>query len=163
MKNKITCGTFASSLVRAFTTFQNAVWFTLIMEKTDLKLPTDKKFGLFFTGVFLLAGVWSVLVGGKEFFLESLILATVFFLATILRPSALRPLNYFWMKLGQLLGKVCNPIVLGVLYFGIFTPVGLFLRLTKRDELRLAFAQRPTYWIYVHTDDNRQKNLKDQF
>ena len=149
--------------MRAFTTFQNAVWFILIMEKTDLKLPTDKKFGLFFTGVFLLASFWSVLFAGKEFFLESLILATVFFLATILRPSALRPLNYFWMKLGQLLGKVFNPIVLGVLYFGIFTPVGLFLRLTKRDELRLAFAQRHTYWIHVHTDDSRQKNLKDQF
>ena len=134
-----------------------------LMTKIELKLPSDKKFGWFFTSVFLTAGVWAFFFASAFFASVAMTLAFGFFLATNIKPSMLRPLNLLWMKLGQFLGKIFNPLVLGVLYFGMFTPVSLLFKLQKRDELRLANIKRHTYWVQAVEHEGHQRSLREQY
>ena len=71
----------------------------------------------------------------------------IFLIITIINANALLPLNKLWMKFGILLGMIVSPIIMGLIFFGIFTPVGVFMRLFKRDNLRLSFKKKKTYWI----------------
>jgi len=65
---------------------------------------------------------------------------------TLIKSKILNYLNKSWMKLGYFLGKIISPIVLGVIYFVIFTPVSLLMKLFKRDELRIKLKRRDTFW-----------------
>ena len=86
-------------------------------------LPSNRSFGWTFTGFFVLAGAYGLWKGaGAQSWL--LALAAVTAVVTLTRETWLTPLNRAWMKLGELLGRVVSPIVLGVIFFGIFTPVG---------------------------------------
>ena len=57
------------------------------------------------------------------------------------------PLNKLWMRFGLLLGMIVSPIVLGVVFFVVFTPIAFVMRLSGRDQLRLKFRERQSYWI----------------
>ena len=61
--------------------------------------------------------------------------------------KVLLPLNKLWMKFGILLGMIISPIIMGIIFFGIFTPIAFLMRLSGRDELRLRFKKKKTYWI----------------
>ena len=66
----------------------------------------------------------------------------------LVRPGWLRVLNRGWMQLGLAMGRVVNPIITGVLFFGVFAPVGVILRMRGKDPLRLRFdAKAESYWI----------------
>ena len=67
-------------------------------------------------------------------------------LITFVNEHALLPLNKLWMKFGQLIGIIVSPIVLGIIFFGIFTPYSLLMRLFGRDELQLKLRKRKSYW-----------------
>jgi hypothetical protein len=116
------------------------------MKFSELKLPSNKKFGFFFTFVFLFAASY--------FFLsESIITAYIFFslavaflLITFINADALIFLNKLWMRLGQLLGMIISPIILAIIFFALFTPYGLVMRLFGRDELRLKLGKRESHW-----------------
>jgi len=71
----------------------------------------------------------------------------VFLIVTIINADALLPLNKLWMKFGILLGKIVSPIIMGIIFFGIFTPIAILMRLFRRDELRLSFKKKKTHWI----------------
>ena len=58
-----------------------------------------------------------------------------------------------WVKFGKILGKIVAPIVMGVIYFIIITPIGLFLRLIGKDLLQTKFSKNNSYWI------KREKNI----
>ena len=64
-----------------------------------------------------------------------------------INPKILLPLNKLWMKIGILLGMIVSPIIMGLIFFGIFTPIAFFMRLFGRDELRLRFKKKETHWI----------------
>jgi hypothetical protein len=69
-------------------------------------------------------------------------------MVTLARENWLTPLNRAWMKLGELMGRVVNPLVLGLMFFGLFTPIALVMRAFGRDALCRRFdAQAPTYWV----------------
>lgn len=68
-------------------------------------------------------------------------------LVTLIAPRLLAPFNKAWFKLGELLGRIVNPLVMGVIFFGLITPVSWFGRLRGRDELRLRRKDRPSHWI----------------
>ena len=67
------------------------------------------------------------------------------------------------MILGLLLGKIVNPIVLGIIYFGLFTPIGLFRRIIGKDELRLKIKNINSYWQQREKKDISSETFKDQF
>lgn len=77
-----------------------------------------------------------------------LVLALVVLLPTVLRPSLLAPATRAWLALGAWLHRIVSPITLGVLYFGMITPLALVLRLGRRDVLERRFEPgADTYWI----------------
>ncbi len=82
---------------------------------------------------------------------------------TLFAPSALAPLNRGWSTLGKLIGRVVSPIVLGVIFFGILTPVSLVTRLLGRDELRLRHPKKNTYWITRDCSETLANSFKNQF
>ena len=113
----------------------------------DLKGPSERSFGITFCVVFALFAGISLLRGGTWWpWLGGISL--VFGAAGILFPQILSPLNRLWFKLGLLLHKVVTPIIMGILFYGLITPVGLLMRLSGKDPMRLKSDSTLTsYWI----------------
>jgi saxitoxin biosynthesis operon SxtJ-like protein len=102
-------------------------------------MPSDRKFGWTFAAIFLLIGAfyhpWLIALAG--------IIAII----TLTRAEWLAPAKHAWMKLGEILGRIVSPIVMGFIYFGVFTPVAFAMRLAGRDALKLRLDKTlPSYW-----------------
>jgi len=107
---------------------------------------TDRAFGFVFASVFLIIAGWPLASGAAPRW-WAVAVAVAFALVALLRPSLLAAPNRWWMRLGLLLGAIVSPVALGVLFYGVFTPIGAFIRLTGRDPLRLARdADASSYW-----------------
>ena len=132
------------------------------MKFSDVELPSNKKLGYFFTLVFVLLAVY--------FFTKELILLTyimsltsaIFLVFSITKAELLLPLNKLWMRFGLLLAMIVSPIVLSTIFFGLFTPIALVMRLSRRDELRLKFYKKQSYWI-VRREPIKSESFKHQF
>ncbi len=86
----------------------------------------------------------------------------VFFIVTLLKAEILKPLNKLWMGFGLVLGMIVSPMVMGVIFFMIFTPIGILMRLFGRDELLLQFKAKSSYWIKRH-EDIHSNSFRRQF
>jgi hypothetical protein len=94
----------------------------------------------------------------------ALALAAMFLAVALLQPVWLRPLNRIWTKLGLLLGRVVSPVVTGLLFFLVVTPIGLLFRLSKKDPLRLASSSgMSTYWIARQPPGPSPESMRNQF
>ncbi len=133
------------------------------MKSKDIKLPSDRKFGFFFTTVFLISSIYFYFENFYLIFKFSTALTLIFLILTLTKSKILNYLNKLWMRLGYLLGKVISPIVLGVIFFGIFTPISLLMKLFKRDELRIKLKKRDTFW--KNKDNSKKEGIvfKQQF
>lgn len=108
---------------------------------------SDRAFGILFGAVFSIFvahGFWKT--GQTRWW--ALALSVAFFLVAAVSPEVLAPLNRLWLRLGALLHRIVSPIALGVMFFGVVWPVGLIMRLTAKDPLRLALKpEADSYWI----------------
>lgn len=128
----------------------------------NIELPSNKKFGYFFTFIFLISSTYFYF---KEvsFAFYSLGFASIFFfIITIFKSEILSPLNKLWMSLGFILGIIVSPIVMGVIFFFIFTPIGILMRLFGRDELLLRLKNKNSYWI-KRNEDIQSNSFKNQY
>jgi hypothetical protein len=108
---------------------------------------SDRTLGLVFAVFFLLVTLLP-LVRGRPARMWALIPAGAFLIAALLLPGILHPLNIVWTRLGLLLHRITNPIILGVLFYVVFMPFGLVVRLVGKDLLRLRWdPQADSYWI----------------
>ena len=108
---------------------------------------SDRVFGLVFAGVFLVIAGWPLIHGGTPRW-WALGVSAVFGVVAWVKPVLLARLNRLWMKLGILLGKVISPIALGILFYGVMTPMGAAIRLAGKDPLRLKRDPAAySYWI----------------
>lgn len=128
-------------------------------------LPSDRKFGLFFGVVFAVLSGYFLGHAKFDWAVGSGAVGGIFGLFAFFRPSLLRPLNRGWMASGLLLGKVVSPIVLSIMFFGLITPIALFLRLTGRDELRIRKKHSSaSFWRHRQLRLDRQTtSFKDQY
>lgn len=132
------------------------------MKLPDIELPSNKKFGIFFTFVFLIIA-WRFFANDAMFMGSFFIFSAIAFLViSLVQAEILLPLNKGWMALGLLLGMIVSPIVLGILYFGLFTPISLAMRAMGRDELGLKMQHGATHWK-VRTADAAAGSFKNQF
>ena len=132
------------------------------MKTSELELPTNKKFGFFFTAVFLIATTYFYINNASSSVVSTLgVVGLSFLVATLVNPDVLLPLNRLWMRFGLLLGMIISPIVMGIIFFGLFTPMSLTMRLFRRDELRLRFKNKKTHWILRDFPDGDE--LSDSF
>ena len=130
--------------------------------KTAHRGPSDRSFGFVGAAAFLFFGLWP-LRHGRPVRLWCLALSGALLVITLVRPSLLRQANRLWMQLGLLLGKVMNPIVLGLLFYLVFTPCALVLRWMGKDLLRVRWEPAAkTYWLPRDAAQDRS-NMTDQF
>ena len=132
------------------------------MKSSEIELPSNRNFGFFFTFVFAVAAAYFYnaenIIWTRAFFLVALI----FLLITMMKSDALLPLNKLWMRFGLLLSMIVGPILLGLIFFGLFTPIALLMRLIGRDELKLKFSQKASHWI-TRSEPIRSESFKRQF
>ena len=86
----------------------------------------------------------------------------VFFVVTVVNAKYLLPLNKLWMSFGLLLGSVFTPIILGLIFFGLFTPMAIVMKLFGRDELRLKIKNRQSHWT-PRTTPIKAETFKHQY
>lgn len=118
-------------------------------------LPSDRSFGWTFTGVFTLVAFFHPWL---------LALAAATALVTVIRSHWLAPFNRAWMKLAELLNRVVSPVVLGLIYFAVFTPVGLAMRALGRDAMCRRFEPaQPSYWVRRDPPGPPDGSFRDMF
>ena len=126
-------------------------------------LPTNKKFGIFFTFVFIVSSFYFFYLKNQYVAIILIFLSSYFFVITLFKLKQLSVLNIFLFKFGQVLGRIVSPIVLGIIYFLIITPVAIIIRIIGRDELSLKNNNRLTHWKKRENQDYKRKNFEDQF
>ena len=102
----------------------------------NIKLPTNRNFGIVFFLVFLIIALWP-LFNGETIRYWSLIVSFIFFILGLINSKLLAPLNKIWFKFGILLGNIVAPIVMGIIFFFVITPIGITMRLFGKDLLNL--------------------------
>ena len=116
-------------------------------KEEEVKVSSDRSFGIVFTLVFLAVGVW-VASGEPSKGWFFFVIAALFLVVALARPSILSPLNHAWTKFGLLLSQVFNPLILGVVFFLVVTPIAVVLRLWGKDSLHLkSKPDLKSYWI----------------
>lgn len=124
---------------------------------------SNRSFGLVFASVFLVVAVYPLLRGGSVR-LWSLALSALFLVLALAVPRVLSPLNRGWMRFGLLLHRFVSPVVLGIMFFLVVTPMGLVMRAIGKDMLRLRFDRRAsTYWIERSPPGPQPDSLDNQF
>ena len=127
---------------------------------SKIKISSNRSFGLLFFIVFLIVALWP-LKYEEDIRLWSLVLSIIFFILGILNSQLLTPLNKLWFKFGMFLGLIVSPIVMGIVYFIVVTPIGIFMRLLGKDLLKISKAKNAsTYWI---KRIEKQSTMKKQF
>ena len=129
----------------------------------NIKGSSNRGFGLVVGGIFLLIGCWPLLRGLSPRWYV-VVPAALLVIAGVIAPNALAPLNRAWMKLGLLLHRVVAPVLMGIVFFGVVLPIGLFMRLRGKDFLRLKLDRNTTsYWIVRDPPGPAPEALKNQF
>ena len=128
------------------------------------KLPSERTFGLVFIGIFLIAAGYAWHKGFSAVWVEVFLgLALAFLICTLAAPKVLRPLNKAWYQLGLILGRFVSPVVLGILFFIVITPVAIVMRLAGRDALLLKKRNIDSYWIGRQPPGPEPESFKEQF
>ena len=125
----------------------------------DIKVGSNKSFGIVFFVVFLLISLYPLL-NNESIRFWSLIISIIFLVLSIFNSSLLSPLNKLWFKFGILLGKIISPIIMSIIYFLVVTPIGLIMRLLGKDVLNLKYNDHKSYWI---EKTGPKSKMKDQF
>ena len=112
----------------------------------EVKIGSNRSFGIVFFIVFLIIAIYPFLNQG-ELRLWSLIVSIIFLILGLLNSKLLLPLNKIWFKFGILLGKIVSRLVMGLIFFFVVTPIGILMRILKKDLLNLKFNKNTTYWI----------------
>lgn len=127
----------------------------------DVKLGSDKQFGVVFAVFFLILGLYPAIKTEPN--VSCLAISGLFLLLTLTYAKCLHPLNVAWHHFGLLLAKVTQPIILGVLFFFVLTPIGFIASLVRGDTLYRKFpTQEPTLWKQRKTP-LRAETFKEQF
>jgi len=131
------------------------------MNITEIELPSNKKFGYFFAAVFFLIAAYFYIINSLMLSAIFVSMSLIFLVITFFNDALLLPLNKLWMRFGLLLSIIVSPIIMGIIFFGLFTPMSLIMRLFRRDELRIRLNKNKTHWIF--RDFPEGKELSDSF
>ena len=123
----------------------------------DIKISSNRNFGIVFFVVFLLVALYP-LIHAEEIRLWSLIISIIFLILGLLNSKILGPLNKIWFKFGILLGKILSPLIMGIIFFLVVTPIGFIMRLLRKDVLNLKYNKNKSYWIEKNGPKSKMKN-----
>ena len=123
----------------------------------DVKIGSNRSFGIVFFIVFLLIALYPLLKG-NDLRIWSLVISFIFLILGLINSKILTPLNRLWFKFGLLLGKFISPLIMGIIFFAVVTPIGIIMRLLKKDLLNLKYNKKETYWIDKSGPKSKMKN-----
>ena len=126
--------------------------------KKKSKISSNKSFGIVFCIFFLIIAFYPLLNNG-EYRLWAIIISLLFLILGLVNSSILTPLNLIWFKFGMLLGRIVSPIVMALVFFCTVTPIGLIMRLFRKDLLNLKKNNKKSYWI----ERKSKSEMKNQF
>ena len=127
------------------------------MDQSDIKIGSNRSFGIVFFVVFFLISIYP-LTNDESIRVWSLTLSLIFLVLGLLNSKLLLPLNKIWFKFGLFLGKIISPIIMGVIFFFVVTPIALLMKLLQKDLLNLKFNKNNTYWIEKSGPKSKMKN-----
>ena len=127
------------------------------MKNTEIKIGSNKSFGIVFFIVFLLIAIYPLINNG-ELRIWSFVIAIIFLILGLINSKVLTPLNKLWFKFGLLLGKVVSPLIMGIIFFFVVTPTAFIMRIIGKDLLNLKFNNKKTYWIEKTGPKSKMKN-----
>ena len=120
-------------------------------------MSSNRNFGLVFFIVFLIVSTWP-LTYEEPIRIWSAIISSFFLILGLMNSKLLTPLNKLWYKFGMILGVIVAPVVMGVVFFLVITPIGLFMKIMGKDLLNIRCDKRKkTYWIKRNTRINTMK------
>ena len=123
----------------------------------DVKVSSNRSFGIVFFIVFLLIALYPI-INNEEIRAWSLLVSLIFLVLGLLNSKILNPLNKLWFKFGIFLGKIISPIIMGIIFFLVVTPIGLLMRLLNKDLLNLKFNNNSSYWVEKTEPKSKMKN-----
>ena len=123
----------------------------------DIKIGSNRSFAIVFFLVFLIIAIYPLTNSG-EIRQWSLIISVIFLALGLLNSKILNPLNKLWFKFGIFLGIIISPLVMGVIFFLVVTPIGLLMRLLNKDLLNLKFNSSKSYWVEKNEPKSKMKN-----
>ncbi len=119
-----------------------------------------KVFSLIWAGVFMLVGLFPY-IKGTDIKLWSVVISLIFTIIAFVKPEILTKFYYLWTKLGEFIGTIISKIVLALLFYGVFLPVAIFLRLIGKDLLNKKMDKpQESYWI---DREIQPESMKNQF
>ena len=122
-----------------------------------IEISSNKSFGIVFFIVFFLVATYPIL-NNEDVRVWSLLISIIFLVLGLLNSTILNPLNRIWFKFGLFLGKIISPIIMGFIFFFVVTPIGILMRLLRKDLLHLKFNKKETYWIEKNSIKSKMKN-----
>ena len=123
------------------------------------KIGSNRSFGVVFFIVFFIVSLWPLL-NSNEIRIWALILSIIFLILGLINSKILTPLNKLWFKFGILLGNIISPIVMGIIYFVVVTPIAFLLKVFQKDVLCLKKTKQASYW---KNKENYSSSMKNQF
>ena len=128
------------------------------MKNKKKKLPSNRSFGVLFFIVFLIIALWP-LKSGYDIRIIPLLTSLTFLILGFFNSNLLKPLNFIWMKLGLMLGKFMNPIILGFIYYLTVVPTGLIFKILNKNLLNLKKKDdKKSYWIIKKKSQSTMNN-----
>jgi len=127
------------------------------MNKNNIKISSNKSFGIVFFIFFLIVSIYPLLDDGA-LRVWSLVISVIFLILGILNSKILTPLNKLWFKFGILIGTIVSPIVMGFVFFIVVTPISLIMKILKKDILNLKKNKNQSYWIAKSELNSKMKN-----
>ena len=124
----------------------------------NIKRKDNITFGILFFILFLIIGLYPLKSEGL-IRIWSVVLSLVFLIITIIRPNLFTFINKLWIQFGILLGKIISPIVMSLVFFFVVTPIGIFVKILKKDVMGLKIGES-SYWI---TREDKIQSMKKQF
>ena len=123
----------------------------------EIKISSNKNFGLVFFIVFLLIAIYPLTYEG-ELRIWSLVISFIFLILGFTNSNILTPLNKIWFKFGIYLGKIVSPVIMGIIFFIVVTPIGLIMKILRKDLLNLKFNSQKSYWVEKTGLKSKMKN-----
>jgi len=123
----------------------------------DIKISSNRSFGIIFFVVFLLIGLYPLTYDG-DIRIGFVIISLIFLVLGLLNSKILTPLNKLWFRFGIFLGRIISPIIMGIIFFLVVTPTGLIMRVFGKDLLNLKYNKNKSYWIEKNGQKSKMKN-----
>ena len=122
------------------------------------KLPSNRNFGIVFFLVFLIISLYP-LAFNEALAKWALVISIIFLALGLINSKILTPLNRLWFKFGIFLGRIISPIIMALIFFLVVTPIGLIMRLLRKDLLNLKYNKKnKSYWIEKNGPKSKMKN-----